>query len=147
MNFIQKLFSSAFKGVVQTPFSSSTITRFGSDRGYNGALVHKNYLAENRNWVYPCVSARSEEVGNIKLRLYQNGEEITSHKALDLINAVNPYMTKHQLFEYTQAFKDLQGNAFWYLARDGKEGKGDIKQIYLLKPDRVRIITKKRKSP
>lgn len=141
-NLIQRIFGSVKKEIGKMPFTSSIIQRFGGIN-YGGALNSRNYLAEYRNWVYPCVSARSEEVGNIKLKLFEKGVEIFTHPVLDLLNAVNPYMTKHQLFEYTQAFKDLQGNAFWYLVRDGKDGKGTIKEIYLLKPDRVRVITNK----
>lgn len=142
-NILQRIFGSVKKGITNMPFTSTIIQRFSGINYNNGALTSKNYLAEYRNWVYPCVSARSEEVGNIKLKLFKDGVETHDHPVLDLLNRVNPYMTKHQLFEYTQAFKDLQGNAYWYLARDGKEGKGTIKEIYILKPDRVRIITNK----
>ena len=141
-NILKRIFGSVKKGVTSMPFTSTIIQRFGGIN-FGGALAAKNYLAEYRNWVYPCVSARSEGVGNIKLKLYKNGVEVVNHAVLDLINKVNPYMTKQQLFEYTQAFKDLQGNAYWYLARDGKDGKGNIQEIYILKPDRVRIITSK----
>lgn len=124
------------------PFTSTVIQRFGGSN-WNGALTNKNFLAEYRNWVFSCVQARAEELGNIQLKLYRNGEEVLQHELLDLLNKVNPHMTKSNLFEYTQAFKDLQGNAYWYLVRDGKEGKGNIREIYLLKPDRVRIVTNK----
>jgi len=139
-NFFTKLFSgNEKKGMVRAPFTSVT-QRFGFGGG--GPLSNKDYLAEYRNWVFACVSARSEEVGNIELKLMKNGEQIFESPVLDLINRVNPSMTKHQLFEYTQSFKDLDGNAYWYLARD-KEGKGEIKEIYILKPDKVRIVIDK----
>ncbi len=129
------------KGVVRAPFTANVIQRFMG--GSYGALVNKEYIAEYKNWVFACVQARAEEVGNIQLKLLKNGEQISDHPVLDLINSVNPSMTKNDLFEFTQAYKDLDGNAFWYLARDGADGQGNIQAIYILKPDRVRIVISK----
>lgn len=129
------------KSMVRAPFTSSVIQRFGGNA--YGPLANKDFLREYRNWVFACVTARAEAVGDIKLKLMKDGEEVFEHEVLDLINKVNPGMTKNQLFEYTQSFKDLDGNAYWYLARDGKDGKGKIKEIYLLKPDKVRIVISK----
>ncbi len=127
------------------PFTSSMFSRYGTGNG--SALTQKDYLSEYKNWVFPCVQARSEEVGNIELKLYKgdklNNKEILNHPLLDLLNRVNDYTTKFQLFSATQAFKDLHGNSFWYLARAGKDGKGDIQEIYLMRPDKVRIVISK----
>lgn len=130
------------KAVTRMPFTASVLQRFGG-QSFGGALQNKDYLREFRNWVFACVTARSEGIGNIELILNQNGKRIYEHELLTLLNSVNPYMTKYQLFEATQAFKDLQGNAFWYLAREGKDGTGKVAQIYPLKPDAVRIVTSK----
>jgi HK97 family phage portal protein len=140
MNILQRIFNGTSKAVAQIPFSASILQRFAM-RNSTGALTTKNYVNEYRNWVYACVQSRSEEIGNIKLRLFDGDKEVHKHELLDLLNSVNPYMTKHELFEATQAFKDLQGNAFWYLARDGGDGKiGKIREIYVLKPDAMRIV-------
>lgn len=144
MSIWEKIFGNNInkKEVRRAPFTSSVISRFGTNT--YGPLAQKDYLAEYRNWVFACVQARSEEVGNIKLKLMdKNGEEILEHEVLDLLYRVNPMTTKHELFEATQAFKDLDGNAFWYLAREGKDGKGAIREIYLLRPDNVRIVIDK----
>ena len=98
-----------------------------------------SYLKEYKNWVFACVNARAEELANIKLELYSGDKLVTSHPIFDLINDVNPNTTKYELFFGTQAFLDLTGNAFWYLAREG-EGKGKIKQIYLLSPEKMSIV-------
>jgi len=50
-------------------------------------------------------------------------------------------MTMRQLIEYTQAYKDLTGDAFWYLERAGTGDAGMITQIWLLRPDYVNIKT------
>ena len=126
------------KGVVRAPFTANMLQRFSSNN--YSPLLGRDFLKEYRNWVFACATARGEEVGNIKLILKKDGEEIFKHEILDLLNAVNPYMTKHDLFEATQIFKDLDGNAFWYLARDGEDGKGKIREIYILRPDKVRLV-------
>lgn len=144
MNIFQKLLGrQERKGMQRAPFTSNVIQRFGTTS--YGPLSQKDYIGEYKNWVYACVKARAEEVGNIKLILRdkKTGEEIKEHEILTLLNSVNKGMTKNDLFEFTQAFKDLDGNAFWYLARDGKDGKGKIQAIYLLKPDKVRIVIDK----
>ena len=123
-------------GGTYVPFMASFAGRYL----VGNALNKREYLAEYKNWVYACVQARSEEVGNIQLKLMNGEKEIKKSPLLDLLKKVNPTMTSHELFFATQAFKDLEGNAFWYLARDGKDRTGTIKEIYILRPDRVQLI-------
>jgi len=123
----------------QLPFVSFVGQRIGTY--LMGNRNNFKYLQEYKGWVYACVKARSEGFKHIKLHLYdRNQKEILKNPMLDLLNWVNPSMTRTQLFEATQAFLDLEGNAFWFLARTGKDGKGDIKEIYIMRPDRVQII-------
>lgn len=112
--------------------------------GLSSILGNRNgkYLEEYRNWVFACVQARAEEVGNIELSLMKGDVEIEKHELLDLLNGVNPTMTKQDLFFGTQAYLDLEGNAFWFLARDNN-GKGKVREIWLLRPDRVSIVPQK----
>lgn len=111
------------------------------------ALLKRQYLLEYKNWVAACVTARAEEVGNIELILYKGkGKDrvvVEEHEALDLLDRVNDGMTRHELFLATQSFKDLDGNAFWYLARDGQDGKGTIQAIYPMRPDKVTLVISK----
>lgn len=145
MSIISKFFNPEpkKKGVVRAPFTSNVIQRFGTNS--YGPLQTKDYIGEYKNWVFACVTARAEEVGNIQLflRNKKTGEKITEHDVINLLNSVNDGMNRNDLFEYTQAYKDLDGNAFWFLARSGNDGKGPIKEIYLLRPDKVRIVIDK----
>lgn len=140
MGILKSFFQGSKAKEVRQPFVSTISSRF---QGLLGGNVQSNYLEEYKNWVFACINARSEDVGSIQLKLMKNGEEVTEHPILDLINKVNPYMTKHGLLSATQAFKDLDGNAYWYLAREGENNEGDIKEIYLLRPDRMRIVLDK----
>lgn len=141
----QSFFSKAAQGILKaaagssSPFIASVATRFTA---LNGMSFNRAFLDEYRNWPFACVQARSEEVGNIELELYSNGEIVETSEILDLLNKPNPYMTKHDLFMAHQAFLDLEGNSFWYLARKN-EGKGAVQEIYLLRPDRVTIVPSK----
>lgn len=121
------------------PFISNITSRFvGSFGGRN-----QDFLSEYKNWVYACTNARSEYVGNIELILRDsNGDVVDKSDILDLINKVNPQMTKRDLFFATQAYLDLDGNAFWFLARDN-DGKGDVKEIYIVRPDKMQIVPDK----
>src|SRR3990170_616017 len=107
--------------------------------GFVGSGVGKKYLDEYRGWVFACVQARSEAVGAIELKLEKGDKEVENHELLDLLYKVNPSTTKEDLFMGTQAYLDLEGNAFWFLARD-KDGKGAIKEIWLLRPDKISIV-------
>lgn len=104
--------------------------------------ANKDYIGEYKNWVYACITARSQDVADIHIKLIKNDKEIFEHPILDLIKRVNPTTTKHDLFNATQTYKDLEGNAFWFLARD-ENAKREIKEIYLLQPDRVSIVPNK----
>lgn len=133
------MFTGAARKALSVPFMASMTGRY---QLLTNSLLSREYLREYKNFVYACVQARSEEIGNIQLKLMKGDVEVESSPLLDLINKVNPTMTKHELFTATQAFKDLDGNAFWYLARDN-DGKGDILEIYPLRPDKVQIVPSK----
>lgn len=123
---------------LRQPFVSTLTQRLTGVYGNNN-----NFIGEYKNWVYACVNARAEEVGSIQLKLMKGDEQVFDHPILDLINKVNPLMTKEDLFNATQSFKDLDGNAYWYLVRDGEKENAEIKEIYILRPDRMRIVIDK----
>lgn len=137
MSIFNKVFGRKIKEARQ-PFISTVTQRFSA----TGQGNETTYLNEYKNWVYACVTARAEEVGNIQLKLMKDGEEVEKHDIIDLINKVNPTMTKYDLLGATQAYLDLTGNAYWYLARD-KEGQGAIQEIYILRPDKMTVIANK----
>lgn len=110
-----------------------------------GISANQNFLKQYKGWVYACVQAISQEVGDIKLRLFRDNkdaepEEVFDHPLLDLLNKVNPRMTRHDLFEITQSHQELEGNAFWFLAKDKT---GVIREIWPLRPDRVTFAQSK----
>lgn len=139
MNFLEKYFK--FKKEMRMPFSKTEQINH-QRHGFSTQNRDADLIKEYKNWVFACVNARAEEVASIELELYRGDSEIESHEVLDLLNDVNPNTTKYELFFGTQSFLDLTGNAFWYLARDN-EGKGKIRQIYLISPDKLYIVPSK----
>jgi HK97 family phage portal protein len=139
MNILNKLFSNKEIKEIKLPIISEMVDRFKHFLPTN--KKEENYLNEYRNWVFACVNARAEELASIDLYLEntKTDEEIENHEILNLLNDVNPNMTRYELFFGTQAFLDLVGNAYWYLARDGKK----IKQIYLISPEKMFISLSK----
>lgn len=104
------------------------------------------FLKEYRSWVYACVRARAQDVSRLELRLYKitnrktnEVREVMDHEVLSLLSKANPLMTFGQLIEYTQAFKDLAGEAFWYLQRSTNSRLGTITAIWILRPDYIDV--------
>lgn len=107
-----------------------------------GTSARQKFLEANKSWVYACTQAIAQEVSNIDLKLMRRNsdgepEEVTDHEIKELLNKVNPRMTRHTLFEVTQSHLELDGNAFWLLAKDGTE---QVREIWPLRPDKVTII-------
>lgn len=137
MNFLEKY----FKKEMRMPFSKTE--QINQQRfSFSNQMKDGDLINEYKNWVFACVNARAEEVASIELELYKGEVEVETHEILDLLKDVNPNTTKYELFFGTQAFLDLTGNAFWYLARDN-DGKGKIRQIYLISPDKMYIVPNK----
>ncbi len=112
-----------------------------------GRSARLNFLQAYKGWVYAAVSAIAQEVGDIQLRLMRSttkGDvEVLDGELIKLIARVNPRMTQQELFEITQSHQELEGNAFWFLARDGM---GKIREIWPLRPDRV-TFTQDKENP
>lgn len=140
MAILEKFFKQGEKAARVPPFVASLAASVGGMLGWK--RNDAEYLKQYRGWVYACIQARSEAVGDIEFILSKNGEVQDKSDVIDLLYRVNPYMTKHDLIRATQAFLDLTGNAFWYLARDN-DGKGAIKEIYPMRPDKVDLVLSK----
>lgn len=142
-NLVQRLFPFLAKKhrEAEIPFTTLFQTQFNE---MFGVSARQQFLKAYRGWVFACVQAIAQEVSIIDLKLMrQTGdgdEEIFDHELISLLKAVNPRMTQHELFEITQSHLELEGNAFWFLARDKMK---TIRQIWPLRPDRVTFLQDK----
>lgn len=112
----------------------SHILKFGS----SGFALKANPTDLYAGWIYACINVIADEVSQIDLVLTKkdgkgNKQIITDHPAIDLINRVNPFLTKHDLFERLQANKELYGNEYWFIEKNGSKNM----EIYPLKPTLV----------
>lgn len=101
-----------------------------------------DFLKAYKGWVYACVNAISEEVATVNLRLQQfrNGQwvDLDNHIALQPLRQVNSFMSSSDLMLATQAYLELDGNAFWYLPKGSITAKPA--EIWILDPTRVLIV-------
>ena len=127
--------------------STSLLSLVNSYQSYTLGLQRRTYLNEYKDWVYSCISSRAQDVSNAEFfATNEKGERLDDNKSelMKLLRTVNTNMTMRELIFGTITHKDADGNAFWFLARD-KDGKGAIREIYLLRPDRIEIATDKNK--
>lgn len=105
-------------------------------------MKERDFLNAYKGWVYACVNAIAEEIATIDLRLIRKtkdgSQEVDNHLALNLLHDVNPFMSSSELFLGTQAYLELDGNAFWYLPKGSITKKPA--EIWLLDPSRVFVV-------
>ena len=118
----------------------SSIKNFFSSRMFGQANDHvKNYTG----WQYRCIKMIADEVATTELRLYKkskvkgkNDEEIFDHEILTLLNNPNPEMTKAELFKFISSFLDIDGNAYFLKAGNGKLPQ----ELWPLRSDSVKPV-------
>jgi HK97 family phage portal protein len=90
--------------------------------------------------VHIAVSKIARAGAMVELDVYalRGGQKraIPNHPIEQLLRRPNRRQSRFQLMETTIGFLQLTGNAYWYLASDSG---GPPDQIYILRPDRVRI--------
>ena len=97
--------------------------------------------------VYSAIQIRSGAVARPPLRVYieqvQDGDGERERVGRDhplqmLLNKVNPFWTRGDLWRATETYLALWGSAYWTLSERDPEGRPT--EIWPLRPDRMRII-------
>lgn len=123
--------------------SDSFVGQFGIFSQSSKKVPSKKAMEQYKGWVYTALRPVAEDVAKIHLRLKrlrsdQTEEELQDHDLINLISAVNPHMTKFELFFLTTIHIGLTGNAYWML--DGVEAATDKpKGIYPLNPKFITV--------
>ena len=113
--------------------------------GFSGDTKAKKreFLNEMKGWVGSAVSAISDNIASIEIKLFKTTkdgvEEVVEHPILDLLFKVNSFTTYFDHFWLTQSFLELTGEAPWFLDKEGNE----IVNIFFLRPDKIKPITGK----
>jgi len=125
------------------PMGSYTTGR-GVFNSFLNNRKRRAYLEEYTGWVYACVNLISDSVGDLEFTLKKGNKKdaplLDEHPILNVLAKANPYMTKFEVLKSTQAYLDLEGNAFWYIV---KNGRGVPLAIWPLRPDLVTVIPSK----
>lgn len=100
--------------------------------------INKSNAYERHVWVYSCVSAIARNIAQVPLKLYSKGtqKEIKSGPAYAFFENPSRYLAKSQLWEGTETYKQIRGEAFWHLLRGGS----NIAEMEFLDPERMEQI-------
>ena len=104
------------------------------------------YMATSPS-VYAAVRLRSEAITRPPLRVYRTestGRRVpveSSHSVARLLERVNPWYTRADLWRATEIYLCLWGAAFWAIER-GEDGEPEL---WPLRPDRMAVIPDRRR--
>jgi HK97 family phage portal protein len=102
------------------------------------ALAREGYMANAI--VYRAVRLVAENAASCSFLLYQGAAELDRHPLLDLLTRPNPRQDGAALFEALYSHLLLAGNAYVEAVTLGGSGEGDVRELYALRPDRMRLI-------
>ena len=97
--------------------------------------------------VYAAIKLRADAVSRPPVRVYRRRPDGTrlpvaaDHPIQQLLDRVNPWYTRGDLWQATEIYLNLWGQAFWALERD-EQGR---REIWPLRPDRVTVIPDRRR--
>ena len=106
-----------------TPRDYAALAREGYTRN---AIVHR------------AVRLTAEAVGSLSFVLYDGANELTAHPLLDMLARPNPRQDGPALLEAIAAHLLLSGNAYVEAVSIG--GEGSPRELYALRPDRVKVV-------
>ena len=117
---------------------------FGMGTGWANP-EYGNYYASSVS-VYAAIKLRADAISRPAVRLYRttsDGARLAvgpEHPAQQLLERVNPWYTRGDLWQATEIYLNLWGQAFWALERD-ENGR---REIWPLRPDRVSVLPDRR---
>lgn len=108
----------------------------------------QEYLKAYTGYAFTAISAISQEVGSIDLKLFKASYErgvpkttiIHEHEALSFLQYMNPLTTFYDQVEATQIYLELTGEAFWIILKNG----GRPQEAWLVRPDWMKVMPSKK---
>lgn len=109
--------------------------------------VSSQWINAYQGWVYANVSAIAEAVSYLEFELYRvrivkdkiEYVPVKSHPLLDLLDRFNPFMATGDAMYITQSHVELAGDAFYLLDGDNIERGTNIRNIFILAPDKITV--------
>src|SRR5689334_19494045 len=90
--------------------------------------------------VYRAVRLIAESIGALCFVLYEGTAERDSHPLLDLVKRPNPRQDGASLLETVASHLLLAGNAYLEAVGLGVEGGTQVRELYALRPDRMKLL-------
>jgi HK97 family phage portal protein len=88
--------------------------------------------------VFACIQEISSSLAEAPIESRDaDGMPVLTDTTVDLIRRPNPFMSEYEFWETTVNHLYLAGNAYWMKI---KTGRGKVKEIWPLRPDRMRIV-------
>lgn len=104
-------------------------------------MKSKEFQLAYRGWVFACVNAIAERLADIDLQLqFLKGKDwvnVDVNDSLQLLHYVNPFMSFTELMFSYGAYQELDGNAYWYIPKNGASKPGEI---WALNPAQITVV-------
>jgi len=104
--------------------------------------------AKNIKTIFPTKAVSEEKIDNLNrfhniwkipaVRKSVGIEEVVEHPVLDLFRTVNNFNNSFDLWELTELYQELTGNAYWLILKDKKLKVP--REIWTIPPDRITPI-------
>ena len=86
--------------------------------------------------VYKCINEIANGASSIKLNVFDGDIKLDAHPLINLLQRPNPLQAGNEYFKSLYSFLLIAGNS--YALRVGAEN-GEPRELYLLRPDRVKV--------
>ena len=93
--------------------------------------------------VYRCINEIANGAACVPFKLFQGDNELDQHPLLSLLRRPNPTQAGVEYFQAVYSYLLLSGNN--YAIRS--DVNGEVRELYLLRPDRVRVKPSKTATP
>lgn len=118
---------------------------------FQGPVKDIRLLGMYSGVAYRCINTIAEAIAGQYVPYFYNldnqgkKQTINSHPFYIVLNNPNPDLTYYQLIEGSASFIEQFGEFFWYMVGGEKTGYSNgVKQIYLLRPDKMGIVLDKK---
>lgn len=109
----------------------------------SAGLQIRQYLKAYRGWMYACIRAITTGVGTIEFQLQKKSAagwaEVKIHPPFEGLATARSFTTTDGLYRATSSHIDLTGNAFWYVAYNGRGVLIEFSQLHPTKVDVAKI--------
>ena len=104
---------------------------------------------QQHSWVNIAVDFRARNLARCDFKIYSGENEVVEGLVYDLFNEVNPTMSQYQLWEATEAWRMVQGEAIWvYTGRDQRKlGRAEFPaEIHVADPRQWKVVLNARET-